>query len=133
MAGWCDRHGLQKTDSQWKLCQTRDNYRKAWDEGRLHGQAGCTDPAKEAKRAQLRERVAKRVANSNRLLDWAKFFRHEGEVGLGDTLSRLKEESKGRRDLRRLISSAISKCACNETESIRRLNEQHRYQQPMHQ
>lgn len=32
--GWCDRHGDRKTEHLWKLCQTREDYRKLWDDRR---------------------------------------------------------------------------------------------------
>lgn len=38
MSGWCSRHGVEKTTVLHKLCQTRENYRRAWDEGRGPGQ-----------------------------------------------------------------------------------------------
>jgi hypothetical protein len=34
LAGWCERHKLNKSDHLHKLCQTRDDYRLAWDENR---------------------------------------------------------------------------------------------------
>jgi hypothetical protein len=35
---WCERHKCWKTRNWVKLCQTRADYRKAWDEGRGPGQ-----------------------------------------------------------------------------------------------
>lgn len=35
---WCERHQCWKTRNWVKLCQTREDYRKAWDEGRGPGQ-----------------------------------------------------------------------------------------------
>ena len=35
---WCERHHCWKTRNWVKLCQTRADYRKAWDEGRGPGQ-----------------------------------------------------------------------------------------------
>ena len=36
--GHCKRHGINKTESWWKLCQTREAYRVLWDEGRGAGE-----------------------------------------------------------------------------------------------
>lgn len=49
VAGFCARHGVNKSPAHHKLCQTKPAYRKAWDEGRLHGQKPSVGPAVEAK------------------------------------------------------------------------------------
>ena len=36
--GWCERHQMVKTPHWHQLCQTRDNYRAAWDAGQGPGQ-----------------------------------------------------------------------------------------------
>jgi hypothetical protein len=36
--GWCERHGCKKTPHWHHLCQTRDDYRAAWDAGHGPGQ-----------------------------------------------------------------------------------------------
>jgi hypothetical protein len=36
--GWCERHQVHKSAHWHHLCQTREPYRRAWDEGRGPGQ-----------------------------------------------------------------------------------------------
>lgn len=36
--GWCDRHGVKKSDRMHELCQTRQNYWEAWEQGIGPGQ-----------------------------------------------------------------------------------------------
>ena len=43
---WCERHQCWKTRHWHELCQTRENYRRAWDEGRGPGQVKGTPPGK---------------------------------------------------------------------------------------
>jgi hypothetical protein len=40
--GWCERHKMMKPAHWHHLCQTRENYRIAWDEGRGPGQLKAT-------------------------------------------------------------------------------------------
>ena len=39
LAGICERHNVDKNEHWHKLCQTRENYFNAWEEGRGPGQA----------------------------------------------------------------------------------------------
>ena len=41
---WCDRHQCWKTRNAVELCQTRPEYRAAWDAGRGPGQVHTTKP-----------------------------------------------------------------------------------------
>lgn len=43
---WCERHKCWKTRQWQKLCQTRADYRRAWDEGRGPGQVKGGTPGK---------------------------------------------------------------------------------------
>jgi hypothetical protein len=43
--GWCERHKMMKPAHWHHLCQTRENYRLAWDEGRGPGQLKSTGEA----------------------------------------------------------------------------------------
>lgn len=46
--GWCERHKLQKSAHMVHLCQTRQNYLQAWEEGRGPGQLKSTgEPRKD--------------------------------------------------------------------------------------
>lgn len=40
IAGFCQRHQVEKPDGWWKLCQTRERYFAAWESGRGPGQSG---------------------------------------------------------------------------------------------
>jgi hypothetical protein len=40
--GFCERHGIYKSPGWVRLCNTRADYRKAWDEGRGPGQPRTT-------------------------------------------------------------------------------------------
>lgn len=40
LAGYCNRHGVNKTPHEHKLCQNHPTYFKAWEEGRGPGQEG---------------------------------------------------------------------------------------------
>jgi len=59
VAGWCERHRLEKTEKARQRCITKPSYRQAWDEGRLHGQRGVSFQATEAVKAKVRAREAK--------------------------------------------------------------------------
>jgi hypothetical protein len=37
-AGWCERHKVEKTETWFRLCKTRDKYFAMWEEGRGPGQ-----------------------------------------------------------------------------------------------
>lgn len=41
----CKRHGCRKHAHWWRLCQTREEYFHAWEEGRGPGQAMPWDPS----------------------------------------------------------------------------------------
>ena len=38
LAGWCERHAIEKHEAWHRLCQTNHGYRRAWDEGKGPGQ-----------------------------------------------------------------------------------------------
>lgn len=52
---WCETHQCWKTRHWQKLCQTRADYRKAWDEGRGPGQTRDDVPGKTTIRRRDRE------------------------------------------------------------------------------
>lgn len=48
---WCPRHGVTKTRHLWLLCLRRDDYYRAWEEGRGPGQvSAAARPAAEGDR-----------------------------------------------------------------------------------
>jgi hypothetical protein len=42
--GWCERHGVRKSPHLHKLCQTRQDYYDAWEQGRGPGQHLPVEP-----------------------------------------------------------------------------------------
>lgn len=129
LAGWCSRHGLEKTEAFWKLCQTRDNYRKAWDESRLHGQKiGEKYAEREKRRKDLVEKVRERVARAKRLDAWVSSFRKAGERGLGDTMYRLLIACQRRhRDIRSALHERLTACACVIDKAVDKINQENPY------
>jgi hypothetical protein len=47
--GWCERHKVNKTPHWHHLCQTRENYFQAWEQGRGPGQRKISDRPPRAK------------------------------------------------------------------------------------
>jgi hypothetical protein len=41
----CQRHGCRKHAAWWRLCRTREEYFRAWEEGRGPGQGKPWDPS----------------------------------------------------------------------------------------
>lgn len=56
LAGYCEKHRVNKTEHWHHLCQTRQDYRQAWDDGRGPGQE--RDPSK---RIAIEERRARQL------------------------------------------------------------------------
>ena len=124
IAGWCDRHKVKKHKVWHQLCQSHDDYRKAWDKGRGPGQ-----PRKPLTRDQLerKERVKQSVARDDRLLGWLAFFRHPGEVGVGDTARRLNMQSCKSPDAHELLTRLLKQCSCTPADAVAKLNKEHPY------
>ena len=121
LAGWCERHQVNKSKVWHRLCQTDERYRQAWDEGRGPGQTRTVDA-----RESRRERITTRTARNARLRGWVSFFRIDGECGLGDTTWRLKRAAKSRSlkdDLRQLMRV----CSCKDDQAIAKLNQLYPY------
>lgn len=105
LAGWCERHRLNKTDAQHKLCQTRANYRKAWDEGRLFGQKNAK-PKQPPKLISMIPRHAWPM--------WAKTlarFARPTDYGVGDTAERVFAKLGGEQ-FKALIGKVGLSCGC---------------------
>ena len=63
---WCERHQCWKTRNWVKLCQTRADYRKAWDEGRGPGQVKGATPGKTTIKREPNNEPAKYLACPHR-------------------------------------------------------------------
>ncbi len=70
LAGYCERHKVEKSERMHRHCQTRDDYFALWEAGRGPGQHQETNPKEDAKHAA---RISKskqiRIAKSQAL--WA--------------------------------------------------------------
>lgn len=122
--GWCDRHSADKPKVWHQLCQTRENYRKAWDDGRGPGQ-----PLKPLTPAQLarQERIKQARLRTQRLIGWLTFFRLPSETGIGDTASRLIQVAKHSPDAHTLIKRLLTMCSCSRSDAVAKLNKEHPY------
>ena len=124
LAGWCDRHDVRKNNTWHQLCQSKDNYRAAWDEGRGPGQ-----PKKPLTPAQLerQQRIKEASQRTQRLIGWMTFFRLPDEQGVGDTASRLANWSPQNTDAHTLIKRLLTMCSCSRSDAIAKLNAEYPY------
>jgi len=124
LAGWCDRHDVRKNNTWHQLCQSKDNYRAAWDEGRGPGQ-----PKKPLTPAQLerQQRIKEASQRTQRLIGWLAFFRHSDEIGVGDTAHRLNKRSCKSLDAHALLTRLLTMCSCSRSDAVARLNKDHPY------
>ena len=124
LAGWCDRHGMDKPTVWHKLCQSKDNYLAAWDEGRGPGQ-----PLKPLTPAQLatQDRIKQARLRTQRLIGWLTFFRHPSDTGIGDTAHRLNKRSCKSPDAHALLKRLLTMCSCSRSDAIAKLNKEHPY------
>jgi hypothetical protein len=72
------------------------------------------------------DRVKKNTARTARLRSWIAFFRIAGEVGLGDTVHRLKALA-GKRAIKEDLRKIERVCSCETAVAIRKLNELYPY------
>lgn len=119
LAGYCERHGLEKNEHWHHLCQTKESYRAAWDAGYGPGQG-----RKPLTSAQLerKARIHERVAARDRLIDWLRSLRHPGEVGVGDTAHRLCMRSCNSPDAHAALERLLKQCSCSRVDAVERLN-----------
>lgn len=110
-AGFCERHKVAKTAHWHKLCQTRQNYFQAWEDG--HGPGQTQDPQK-TKEAQRRKRMEKKLEQS-RLISWVKWLRKPEDTGVGDTVERLLAKVGGRQ-IKQLIEGLVGSCGCTNRQ-----------------
>jgi hypothetical protein len=122
LAGWCERHKVSKGSNWHKLCQTRDNYRQAWDEGRGPGQTKVVE-----EREERRKRVLERVAYSQRLRGWVTWFKQPTDEGIGDTLARVIKLS-GKRAIKKELCCMQRQCGCKVKDATAELNKQYPYE-----
>jgi len=125
LAGYCSRHSVKKHAHWHRLCQTRPEYRAAWDRGDGPGQT-------EHLTARM-ERHAKAVAareKTDRLIVWLKSCRQPGDEGVGDTASRLRAMASKPSDIHTLIKRLMQQCDCQPADAVALLNRDHPYSAP---
>lgn len=127
IAGYCARHRVDKTEHWHKLCQTRDDYRAAWDAGRGPGQS--RKPLTPEKMARL-ERSKAAAAADRRFIGWLKLFRRQHDRGLGDTVFRLVQASPRRTDAHPALEYMLKQCSCSRVDAVARLNREWPYSIP---
>ena len=103
IAGYCKRHGIHKPDGWHRLCQSRDDYRAAWDDGHGPGQ-----------RREPQERREKPMPY------WARLIasqRIDDDRGVGDTLARLASYVGGEH-YKRLMEKLGRGCGCGNRQAM---------------
>lgn len=118
LAGYCQRHGVKKRDGWHKLCQTRENYYQAWEDGRGPGQA--TEDTKSARKRTIDKLRVKK----QRLVELLMWLRVDSDKGVGDTVERLLAKVGGGK-IKSLIESLGGSCGCTDRQKW--LNEQYPY------
>lgn len=125
LAGYCTRHKVTKPNGWHKLCQTRESYFRAWEEGRGPGQKPNTD--KEIRRKRIEYKIQQR----QRLISWLTFYGmyfYPSDRGVGDTVHRLNMKSCKHPELHKLLTDLIALCStCKHRDAITELNNKYSY------
>jgi hypothetical protein len=121
LAGFCDRHLIDKHEGWHKLCQDDALYREAWDAFRGPGQFNL-----KAKPLDRITRIKKRVAKDRRIEGWIRRLRTAEDTGLGDTVVRLKKMAKSEK-FKTHLTMMLKLQACKTSDAVQRLNAKHRY------
>ena len=101
LSGYCKRHGIHKPDGWHRLCQSRDDYRAAWDDG--HGPGQRREP--QERREKPWPYWAKLIASQ----------RIDEDRGVGDTFARLAA-AVGGEQWKRLAKKAGG-CGCADRQA----------------
>lgn len=123
-AGFCPRHAIEKSNVRWQLCQTKEKYRKAWDEHRLYGQS-----QEHPEREKRKREVAAKVKAASHLRKWCSLFKVGTDVGIGDTMRRLLTSCDRRRHraTKQTLREHMRLYSCGLHEATLRLNELYPY------
>ena len=120
IAGFCQRHKMNKSEHWRYLCQEHENYFQAWEQGVGPGQDHAQNPQREARRLAVQEAVRLK----KELVDWLTAQRIDGEKGVGDTAVRLVAEPiEQQEQILRLIKMA----SCRTCDGTDRLNRDYPY------
>ena len=125
IAGYCARHKVKKTNGWHKLCQTRENYFLACEQGRGLGQTIQQDVSKEIRR----KNIIKAAEKKKSFIYWIKLFRDISDKGLGDTVARLKKQrSKSLTpDAPNALTRLLKQASCRSCDAVNNLNKQYPY------
>lgn len=125
IAGYCARHKVKKTNGWHKLCQTRENYFLAWEQGRGIGQTIQPDESKEIRR----KNIIKAIESKKKLISWVKLLRDISDAGLGDTVNRLvRQRSKSLTpDAHNALTRLLKQASCRTCDAVNNLNKQYPY------
>lgn len=125
---YCDRHKCTKTNSLWKLCQTRQDYFDLWEEGK--------GPMQDSFSKELMEQDKQNRKGSNSVNeedDTSGFFMGDLDIpkksrGLGDTVAKITKAT-GIKTAVDTVNKALGRdCGCKERQS--KLNKIFPYQKP---
>jgi hypothetical protein len=123
MRGFCERHRVRKSDRMVKLCQTNDDYWRAWEEGSGPGQfRKLTD--RQVKRLV---RIQRNVLRDRRIMGWISFMRRPSDVGLGDALERLIPQASEKKELQTVLLRIQTRQSCSRSDATKQLNAKYPY------
>ncbi len=137
LAGFCQRHQVEKPDGWHKLCQTRESYFAAWEAGRGPGQSGRKPkpmkrrskkpPLSDAKKEARRKKVEEATRRKAWVISWLRLLRAPQDKGIGDTANRLRKQRKKTKvgivsDGHDAVKRLLAQCSCSKTEAVTRLN-----------
>ena len=126
LAGYCERHKINKGNTWHLLCQTHQGYFDAWEQGYGPGQQGNPLTPKLQER---RKRIEEAAYHSQRLRGWIAVFRLPSDSGLGDAIVRLMAKTEGKPLLRAALRQLQRRCNCRIEDATAELNRQYPYPQ----
>ena len=123
IAGYCDRHKMNKNGRLHLLCSTDQLYFDRWERV-------ANDPNISEERQLRRQRVVARIQEEKRFIDWCESMRNPEDKGLGDTVHNLLTKcGKGRRrsTARKRIVEFMKIYSCVRKDARQQLNERFPY------
>lgn len=122
LAGYCDRHKMNKPGRLHFLCQTNQLYFDRWE-------TQAADPKVSEERELRRQRVVAKTKEEKRFREWCVSMRAPNDIGLGDTLGRLLKMcvSRKRTTVKKRIVDFMKNYACVRKTAREQLNERFPY------
>jgi hypothetical protein len=126
LAGFCERHKLNKSPLLHHKCQTDERFWASWEQGR--------GPAKEIEQTEVKAARKRKVEaareQQKRLISWLQFygttFRPE-DKGIGDTAHWLMKKSYKSKDANAVLERLLKQCSCSRADAVDRLNKKFPY------